>query len=254
MELHVKMTPTFYHGYILILEAILQIILKDPESEADNHTVIPTVTAVTQRLESIKESARHPDPATSEESKANTATQSQCIQAYLSSGGKVEFALDALTDSVYEKSPVGSWYSRRQYLKEEEAEFEKEVADLPRCENDLDIGVVRVKLGIPRERKGPHWFFLTDSESDEYDEDDDENGETVYEGTRSDETEQLHEVWYAPSFVYRPGALSLIDPLLRFFCTVADLFMFYGLYMRSSSCFKRSRIDHRNICARSPAL
>lgn len=185
MDLHPKMTPAFYHGYILLLEAILHIILKDPESESDNPSVIPTISVVSKRLIDIQDAAANLKQGEDNETQSATATEAQCIQAYLSSGGKVDFGLDALTDSAFEKSPDGSLYRRQQYLQEEEAEFEKVVADLPRCENDLDFGLVREKLGISRERLGPYWFFLTDSEGEDDEEDTGDGEETVYEGVRS---------------------------------------------------------------------
>ncbi len=185
MDLHPKMTPAFHHGYILVLEAIFHIILKDP-TESDTTSVIPTISTVTQRLQETQEAASHPDQSSDEETKTNTAIESQCIQIYLDSGGKVDYALDALTDLAFEKSPAGTLYHQEELLRQEDAEFEKEVAALPRCENDSDFGLVREKLGISRDRIGPHWYFLTDSEGEDGEEDEDWDGEeAVYEGVLS---------------------------------------------------------------------
>ena len=64
------------------------------------------------------------------------------------------------------------------------------MAGLPRCEkNDLNFGLVREKLGISREKLGPYWYFLTDSEGEDGEDDDDDGDEeeAVYEGAQSGE-------------------------------------------------------------------
>lgn len=168
MELHTKMSPAFYRGYVLVIEAMHQILLREPSHAA----CIPTPAAITARIQEAKEEPKDSPTALSPEDVED-------INRFFAAGGKVEFALEALTDRAMEKSPVGSEYRRKTVLQEEEEEFEREVNDIPRCVNDLNFGYVRTKLGLPAHGVGPHWFFLTDSEEeDDFEEEDDE---VVYE-------------------------------------------------------------------------
>lgn len=177
--LHDKMTPHFYHGYICVIQSILRILLTDPTS---NSLPLPTLDAVTSYLANVDEEAKNGG-----NSNYKAAIQSELIHAHLDQGGKIEYALDAITHLAYEKSPIGSLYSRNNDTQEENAALEKEAddAELPTCENDLNFELVRTKLGLPVSWEGPHWFFLTDlSDSDEEDE---EGEEVLYEGVKDEE-------------------------------------------------------------------
>lgn len=194
------MTPAFYHGYISIIQSVFRILLRDPTGKLSS---VPTIEAVQEYLADIEKAATeekqdaNAENEVSEEDKQAEAIkkekaviQNELIHAYLDAGGKIEYALDAITDNAFEKSPEGSLYRRDKAIQEEEAEVEKENASLPRCENDLAFELVRSKLGLSTEKRGPYWFFLTDMSSDS--EDDEEEGEenkAVYEGAGKDETE-----------------------------------------------------------------
>ncbi|KIP01972.1 hypothetical protein PHLGIDRAFT_32363 [Phlebiopsis gigantea 11061_1 CR5-6] len=169
MELHTKMSPAFYRGYVMVIEAIYYILLQEPLDVA----CIPTPAAITARIQEAKEEPK-------ESPTALGAEDIEDINKFFAAGGRVEFALEALTDRAMEKSPEGSEYRRKTELREEEEEFEKEVDDIPMCMNDLNFAFVRTRLGLPAHSIGPHWFFLTDSEEeDEFEGDDGE--EVVYE-------------------------------------------------------------------------
>lgn len=172
MELHTKMSPPFYRGYVVVIEAMYQILVLDPLDA----TCIPTPAAITAR---IQEACRKAQEEPSSELPMTLSLQEvEGINTFFAAGGKVEFALEALTDRAMEKSPEGSEYRRKKDLQEDEEEFEREVRDLPMCMNDLNFALVRTKLGLEAQGIGPYWFFLTDSESDDDDdvEEDSEDG------------------------------------------------------------------------------
>lgn len=153
-----KMTLAFYQAYTHVVEAMLQALL----NEADDASCIPTVDAISAHLGSSNADAK----------------------PFFDAGGEIVFALEALVDRAYEKSPEGPEYGRKLALREEELEFENEIQDLPECAHDLNFTLVRTKLGLPPQGRGPHWFFLTDSEDGESSEDE-ESDEAVYTGQRA---------------------------------------------------------------------
>ncbi|THH28899.1 hypothetical protein EUX98_g5284 [Antrodiella citrinella] len=186
-----RLTPAFLHGYIVVMQTVLQILLEDFSS--GDGKCVPTVAKVAKRVEDIL-AGRAKSFASSEGSEAREQAEEQeqakgkeesdeaadiaVLKTYIDAGGKVEYALDAITDCAYEKSPVGGQYRRHLHIREEDADFAKEVGNLPECANDLAFKLVRAKLGLPEEGMGPHWIFLSDDEDeDEVDED------TLYEGT-----------------------------------------------------------------------
>jgi hypothetical protein len=156
MDFQQTMTVAFYKAYMQVIETMLQVMIQD----ANDKSCIPTVDAITAQL----------------------GLPNAAVQPYFDSGGEIAFAMEALVDRAYEKSPEGSEYRRKPSLQEEEVEFENETEDLPRCVHDLDFTLVRTKLGLPSEGKGPHWFFLTDDE----DSDEGDNEEDVYVGQQSE--------------------------------------------------------------------
>lgn len=195
-DLHPMMTPTFYQGYIVVMDVIRLITAIAPALAvfAENPFVIPTTSAVMRFIDRFQEHANCPNH--DEKKKNELVHDYQCAQAYFSSGRKVEFGLDALTDLTFEISPGGPAYHQHPLYQEEEAGLQKIIAKYPRCENDMDFGLVREKLGLPREKLGPYWFSPAnsgedddndeeqeqDQENEEQDEDDsDSEWETVYE-------------------------------------------------------------------------
>lgn len=172
MELHLKMTPGFYRGYLLAIEAATRILRR----EQFDRTSIPTPAAIQARLDPI--AAYVPDSAQARLS--GEAQEADALRAFFGAGGKLEFALEALTDRAMEKSPEGAEFRRRVAWQEEEEEFEEDNHLLPQCAHDLDFELVRTHLGLPAKSIGPHWFFLTDdSESDEGNEEDEQSEEEV---------------------------------------------------------------------------
>lgn len=166
------MTLAFYRGYSLVVEALLQILLRD----VDDNSCIPTIDAIKARLDLSKtqnQDANTPDPT--------CEMDSADIQTYFDTGGQIDFALEALVDRAYERSPEGPEYGRKPMFQEEERDFEKEIQELPHCVHDLDFTLVRVRLGLSPQSNGPHWFFLTDDEDSEGDEED----EVIYEGQQA---------------------------------------------------------------------
>ncbi|KAI0090613.1 hypothetical protein BDY19DRAFT_992048 [Irpex rosettiformis] len=143
-EFQQKMTLSFYKAYMRVIEAIHLILLQDTADAS----CIPTHSAIESQL-----------------GLANAETQ-----PFFDAGGEIMFALEALVDRAYEKSPEGPEYGRKAELREEEEEFENETMELPRCRNDLDFKLVRTRLGLPPQGKGPCWFFLTDDEDSEEEE------------------------------------------------------------------------------------
>jgi hypothetical protein len=180
MELHIKMSPSFYRGYVLVFDAMVQVLLRD----TTDSSCIPTPAAITARLEELCREAEvaAPDAKSLSSISLNDVKD---VERFFTAGGKVEFVLESLTDRAMEKSPVGSEYRRRRIFQEEEEEFERGVAELPTCKNDLDFELVRFKLGLQPTGIGPHWFFLTDSE-DEDEEYEDNDREVLYETSQSE--------------------------------------------------------------------
>ena len=152
------MTLSFYKAYTIVIEAVLLILIQDTTTAS----CIPTVSTVQTHLGL--------PPNVELESKA-----------FFDAGGEIAFALEALVDRAYEKSPEGGEYRRKAALRREEEDFESEVVELPRCRYDLDFGLVRMRLGLSAQGKGPCWFFLTDDEDSE--DDDDDEGEEGDEET-----------------------------------------------------------------------
>lgn len=160
MELHTKMSPAFYRGYVNVVDIMVQILQRDA---ADATACVPTPDAITARLRELCREASEGSGKAS----ALTTDDVEDVETFFHAGGKAEFALEALTDRAMEKSPEGTEYARRPALREEEEEFAGEVGELPVCANDLDFELVRKGLGLPPHFVGPHWFFLTDSESED---------------------------------------------------------------------------------------
>lgn len=171
MNFQQKMTMSFYKAYVHVIETILLVFYHD---QADEDTSSGTDTTDTQCIPTV-------DAITHQLGPENADTQ-----AFFDAGGEITFALEALVDRAYEKSPEGPEYARKADLREEEEEFENETQELPRCVHDLDFGLVRVRLGLPERGKGPHWFFLTDDEDSEGEGDEEEEGEAVYVGKEAE--------------------------------------------------------------------
>lgn len=179
MELHTKMSPGFYRGYLVVVDAMTQILQQPPGAAC-----VPAPPAVTARVREMCREAQM--EAGARPAAAMSVEEVDDVETFFGVGGKVEFALEALTDRAKEKSPEGSEYRRKKALEQEEEEFEKEVRDLPMCSNDLDFELVRTRLGLPAKSIGPHWFFLTDSEEEDDYEEDEGDEEVVYTGVQAD--------------------------------------------------------------------
>lgn len=85
--------------------------------------------------------------------------------AYYTRGGRAEYALEAVLGFAQDQSPIG------------DGEFEtyadeiKGWTELPKCVNDLEFGIVRVMLGLPKDAP-PDGISDGDAEMDDEDEDD----------------------------------------------------------------------------------
>jgi len=210
MELHEKMTATFYQGYIFVILTVLRLFLRGGDHDDDNaedddpshqneeeeeeegkgvqpQSEYPTVDSVTSHLAEIQAAAAH-DPSASDDTK----TEAAMISEYLDAGGKAEYALEAIVDNAWEKSPEGTEYTRFPHIREQEEENEKDREWMPKCANDLNFKLVRTKLGLAPERRGPYWFFLTDLEDGDEDDEDEDGNERLYTGVRVDESEPSH--------------------------------------------------------------
>ncbi|GJE91331.1 hypothetical protein PsYK624_074800 [Phanerochaete sordida] len=175
MELHTKMSPAFYRGYAVVVDVMVQILQRPAGAAAG---CVPTPTAIEARLRELCTAARK----SGGKAAALTPDDVEDVEAFLHAGGEAEFALEALTDRAMEKSPAGSEFLRRPAIRVQEEELAGEVGELPVCANDLDFELVRKRLGLPPHFIGPHWFFLTDSESE--DDIDGDDSEDVYAGQR----------------------------------------------------------------------
>lgn len=183
-SLYEHMTPAFLHGYIVVIQTALQILLED---FSKGEGCVPTLDAASKRVADIRagkvksfSSSNDKDSEEKEDSEdATKAADITVLTTYLNAGGQVAYALDAITDSAFEKSPAGGQYHRHKHVREEEADFAREVGNLPECENDLAFKLVRAKLGLMEEAAGPHWIFLSDDEGESEDVEED----ALYEGT-----------------------------------------------------------------------
>ena len=195
-DIYQKMTPQFYRGFALALENIMQIlVLKAPKAVQDAEEAggktsghpatsfnIPTVAAVSERLQLLQDQASALDEKLGSDKPSAFCDDSKAIRFFLDAGGKVEHALEALIDQTQEKSPIGSLYKRKAFVRDEEDDFQDDVRELPECAHDLEFDLVREKVGL-KEKEGPYWYFLSDDE----DADDDENvaeDEVTHEGTQ----------------------------------------------------------------------
>ena len=120
-RLHLSIFKTFYRGYQAIFECIHHHL---------SNTDLPLI------LESI-------------------TPFDSAVDFYLGKGGKIEYALDALTDEAKDQSPFGD--GTFDELWEDEEEVGKNFTELPRCDNDLEFDLVRRMLGLdPRVQWGPY--------------------------------------------------------------------------------------------------
>ena len=190
MDLHEEMTPFFYHGYVSVIQSILKIFLRDPTSPS-GLSPIPSVDAVLKYFAEIDEEAKKGDTEA-----PMAVIQSDYLHAYLDQGGKVQYALEAIIELARESSPKGRRYIDNEEVKKQNAELDKaaDEENLPKCENDLNFGIVRTKLGLPVQSAGPQWFFLADFDSDSDDSNDSEeeeyDEEAVYEGVMYQESKE----------------------------------------------------------------
>lgn len=172
-DLRAQMTPRFWRGNMVVTEAVLRFfVCKMPPPLVDpNATPVLTLAALKEYLEGEQVKTEIFNPPLS-----------VTFQNYLSSGGRLTFALEALLDRAETASSIGAEYRRKPSVRAEEEALAQELAALPACVHDLDFELVRRKMGLPAESLGPCWIFLSDSEGeDDSDEDDDE--EFVYTGT-----------------------------------------------------------------------
>ena len=184
MELHIKMSPSFYRGFVLVFDAMVQVLRRDTTEPG---SCIPTPAAINTRLKELRIETK---PTAVDGDKVPSLAMSpgevSDVERFIAAGGKVEFTLEALTDRAMVKSPIGSEYRRRRALREEEEEFEMEIKELPICDNDLDFELVRFKLGLQPTGIGPHWFFLTDSEDEDENENEGGGDDEFYEPLQAD--------------------------------------------------------------------
>ena len=199
-DLYSRTTPSFYRGYVLVMENIMQILMSGPGEEVQStdgnektvepHTQsssVPTVSAVSALIKLLQNQAVGLSESLGSAKPKAFCDDGDAIRSFLDAGGKVEYALEAIIDRAQEKSPVGSEYQRDASVREEEADFENEIRELPQCVHDLDFDLVREKLGLPK-RTGPSWYFISDEESADDDEEP-AGDEVVYEGTQSTASE-----------------------------------------------------------------
>lgn len=192
-----QLTPAFLHGYIVVVQAALRILLED---FSEGGACVPSVEAVQKGVDAMLEAGEIPPPVvrkgsssggdgdstpkgTDTENDPEDASEAQpasiaVLKTYVQAGGKVSYALNAIIDNARRGSPVGEEYTSDEKARQAEEDYAKEVAHLPECANDFAFDLVREKLGLSREEKGPYWYFFVDEEGDE--EEDDEAAE--YEG------------------------------------------------------------------------
>ncbi|KAF8066500.1 ankyrin repeat family protein [Lyophyllum atratum] len=139
-HLHQYVFKTFYVGYQSVFDTILTVLAK---------TDLPlSKDVISQRI-----------------------LGAEGVTFFFNKGGKIEYALDAVTDSAREQSPLGD------STFEETFEDHEEYAPLPTCDNDLEFDLVRRMIGLdPKLRWGPyydeekvHWGDDSEDEDDDGD-------------------------------------------------------------------------------------
>ena len=124
-HLHPAIFKTFYKGYQAIFKVIHGYL---------SVTDLPLVIDVLQAL----------------------VSQDTDVEFFLHKGGKVEYALDAVTAVVKEQSPLGDGTFEETW--EDEEAVGRGYTGLVKCENDLEFDLVRRMVGLdPRLRWGPYY-------------------------------------------------------------------------------------------------
>ncbi|KAK0461730.1 ankyrin repeat family protein [Desarmillaria tabescens] len=148
-QLHSSLYKTFYAGYISIFGALYNLLENSSASFS---------------LDIVNQVARNDFSA----------------DFYFQRGGKVEYALDAITDSALNQSLLGDGEFHAVF------DDDKDYRALPKCANDLEFQLVRDMLGLTADRPwGPYSShrnrdpseMYVDSEDSEEDEDDSEDEE-----------------------------------------------------------------------------
>ncbi|KIJ65695.1 hypothetical protein HYDPIDRAFT_39613 [Hydnomerulius pinastri MD-312] len=147
---------TFYKGNLAVFKGI-SLVLGRSGLQSANHsnllaTCIPTPAAVL---------------ATLENDGWFDYFDTQAVRFYLQRGGRVEYALDAITHRSKEMSSLGdgdfdamwdgSGIHAAENSEDEASETSQLWRSLPHCNNDLEFGMVRRQLGLnPRASWGPY--------------------------------------------------------------------------------------------------
>ncbi|KAF9221335.1 hypothetical protein BS17DRAFT_768642 [Gyrodon lividus] len=146
---------TFFKGYIMVFQAISTVLGRSgpQRGDANNHlfTCIPTPVAVLTCV-------------TLQSDDTFDYFDKQAVISYLQQGGRVEYALDAITHRSKDMSPLGDgefdaiWDDAATSEPHDEGfDAGKFWGSLPHCKNDLEFDMVRQKLEMnPRARWGPY--------------------------------------------------------------------------------------------------
>ncbi|KAF9245245.1 hypothetical protein BU15DRAFT_41028 [Melanogaster broomeanus] len=133
---------TFFKGYVTVFQAVSAVLGRSgpQRGNANNYlsTCIPTPMAV---------------------------LTTQAVNFYLQKGGRVEYALDAITHRSKDMSPLGDgefdsiWDEVSADPEDDEGGVGQLWRSLPRCDNDLEFDLVRRKLGLnPDATWGPYYL------------------------------------------------------------------------------------------------
>ncbi|KIJ65696.1 hypothetical protein HYDPIDRAFT_131072 [Hydnomerulius pinastri MD-312] len=168
-ELLTNLYQTFYKGYIAVFKGISSTL--QVRSHGQSTSPIPVHTAVRIALLG--------DPA---------------VDFYLQKGGRIEFALDAVTHGAKEQSPLGD--GEFDALWEDDTDESGRLWNsLPKCRNDLEFDLVRRQLGLdPTVRWGP--YSLHDNRDlggvDQLDSDDDDDDDDDMQEDDDSDDDEMH--------------------------------------------------------------
>ncbi|CCM00041.1 uncharacterized protein FIBRA_02067 [Fibroporia radiculosa] len=132
-----NITKRFYEQYCRVVEAVAAMFRKDAGS--------PDVTAVRQAL-----------------------TTMRGIDEFFLYGGRIEHALDLVTASARDQSPVGDSTWDDMVEEDDDESVWDGYKSMPKCANDLEFALVRERLGLdPDQPWGPYFEYEDEDEDEE---------------------------------------------------------------------------------------
>ncbi|EMD30885.1 hypothetical protein CERSUDRAFT_100894 [Gelatoporia subvermispora B] len=146
---------SFYQAYRLVVIAVAHVLGKP----GDRCLPLPRVVPSALLSGEVKHYADH--------------WSQDRAQFFFDKGGRVEYALNYITDVALDQSPLGDGWS------DEIREDDEEWNALPKCTNDLAFVMARQQLGLDPSQKWGPYYFPWDMTGEVHMDDDDDNDDML---------------------------------------------------------------------------